>query len=134
MSHLLVVLYVYDKLRFVQDVIQKPMIRTNDKMMKKEAPEVFRLIQMYMGDRKAKTSLPLLALDIMIKGWSIAALRDEVYIQLCRQTTDNRKEYVSYCCFVLVRCIIKQGMALFKIVPLNFAIHDQTAFSMYPVC
>ncbi|KAK2154868.1 hypothetical protein LSH36_255g02019 [Paralvinella palmiformis] len=45
----------------------KPMIRTNDKMMKKEAPEVFKLIQMYMGDRKAKSSLPQLALDIMTK-------------------------------------------------------------------
>ena len=67
------------------------MIRTNDKMMKKEAPEVFKLIQMYMGDRKAKSSLPQLALDIMTKGWSMPGLRDEIYIQLCRQTTDNRK-------------------------------------------
>ena len=30
------------------------MIKTNDKAIKKEAPEVFKLIQMYMGDRKAK--------------------------------------------------------------------------------
>lgn len=76
----------------LQDIIQKPMIRTNDKIIKKEAPEVFKLIQMYMGDRKAKASLPQLALDIAVKGWSIKGLQDEIYIQLCRQTTENTKE------------------------------------------
>ena len=75
-----------------QDLIQKPMIRTNDKIVKKEAPETFKLIQMYMGDRKPKASLPQLALDIAVKGWSMPGLRDEIYIQLCRQTTENKRE------------------------------------------
>ena len=68
------------------------MIRTNDKVIKKEAPEMFKLIQMYMGDRKAKTTPQQIALDIATKGWSIKGLQDEIYIQLCRQTTDNTKE------------------------------------------
>jgi hypothetical protein len=87
----------------VKDVITKPMIRTSDKVVKKEAPEVFKLIQTYMGDRKPKSSAggsvstggpkaPAVELEIMVKGWSIPGLRDEIYIQLCRQTTENRKE------------------------------------------
>ena len=76
----------------MQDEIKKPMIRTNDKAVKKEAGEVFKLIQMYMGDRKSKASQPDIALEITTKGWSLPTLRDEIYIQLCRQTTENKKE------------------------------------------
>ena len=79
--------------RLLQDVITKPMIRTNDKVVKKEAPEMFRSIQTYMGDtKKAKLSLSNTALEIVTKGWSILGLRDEIYIQLCRQTTENKRE------------------------------------------
>jgi hypothetical protein len=68
------------------------MIKTNDKAIKKESCEIFKLIQMYMGDRRSKSTLPHIALEITTKGWSIPALRDELYIQLCRQTTDNINE------------------------------------------
>lgn len=78
-----------------QDIIQKPMIRTENKTVKKEAPELFKLIQTYMGDRKGgKDTLTVIALDIISKGWSSSELRDEIYIQLCRQTTRNPREYV----------------------------------------
>ena len=70
------------------------MIRTVDKLVKKEAVEVFKLIQSYMGDRKAKSVPNCVALEIISKGWSIVELRDEIYIQLCRQTSDNPREYV----------------------------------------
>ncbi|XP_067654660.1 rho GTPase-activating protein 39-like isoform X1 [Haliotis asinina] len=75
-----------------KDLIQKPMLRTNDKNMKKEACDVFKYILMYMGDRKTKQAPMSVALDIITKGWSIPQLRDEIYIQLCRQTTENKKE------------------------------------------
>jgi len=78
----------------LQNVINKPMIRTADKLVKKEAVEVFKLIQSYMGDRKAKSAPNCVALEIISKGWSIVELRDEIYIQLCRQTSDNPREYV----------------------------------------
>ena len=67
-----------------QSLISKPMIRTADKLVKKEAVEVFRLIQSYMGDRKAKSPPHCTALDIVSKGWNVVELRDEIYIQLCR--------------------------------------------------
>lgn len=67
------------------------MIRTSDKVVKREAPEVFRIIQMYMGDKKPRASQLQLALEIASRGWSTPGLRDEIYIQLCRQTTDNKR-------------------------------------------
>jgi len=76
-----------------QDVIQKPMIRTSSKVVKKLASDMFRSIQAYMGDRKSKDSAMEIALDVAVRGWSIVDLRDEIYIQLCRQTTRNPHEY-----------------------------------------
>lgn len=83
---------VANMLTWSKDEIKKPMIRTNDKQVKKEAGEAFKLIQMYMGDRKSKASQQDLALEITTKGWSLPALRDEIYIQLCRQTTENKRD------------------------------------------
>ena len=74
------------------------MIRTDSKLTKKEAPEVFKLIQTYMGDRKVGrdgSTSNTVALDIIHKGWSVAELRDEIFIQLCRQTTRNPRELVA---------------------------------------
>jgi hypothetical protein len=43
-----------------------------------------------MGDRKAKNvDVNQICLDIMIKGWSYAQLRDELYLQLIKQTNQN---------------------------------------------
>lgn len=70
------------------------MIRTVNKVVKKEGPELFRSIQMYMGDKKAKDPLSQIALEIVVKGWTVAELRDEIFIQLCRQTSKNPREYV----------------------------------------
>ena len=49
---------------------------------------------MYMGDRPlvmGKSALTpfSIAVDIVCRGWSNIALRDEIFIQLCRQTTRN---------------------------------------------
>jgi len=77
----------------LQDIIQKPMIRTENKVVKRDAPEVFKLIQLYMGDRKSKDHHPpAVALDLLNKGWSCQELADEIFMQLCRQTTKNPRE------------------------------------------
>uniref|UniRef100_A0A8C2TEL8 Rho GTPase activating protein 39 n=1 Tax=Coturnix japonica TaxID=93934 RepID=A0A8C2TEL8_COTJA len=80
---------IANMLAWSSESIKKPMIMTNDRNVKKEACEIFKLIQMYMGDRRAKTDQLNVALEIATKGWSVQGLRDELYIQLCRQTTEN---------------------------------------------
>ena len=88
---------------YMKDVIQKPMIRTSSKVVKKLAAETFRSIQAYMGDRKTKDSCMEIALDVAVRGWSLVDLRDEIYIQLCRQTTKNPHEY-EYTSRLLIGC------------------------------
>ena len=80
-------------------MIQKPMIKTENKLVKKEAPEMFKLIQAYMGDRKISsrdTPMSSMLYDVVVKGWNVVELRDEIFIQICRQTTRNPREYVNY--------------------------------------
>jgi len=51
---------------------------------------MFKLLLQYMGDRKTKVKdINLIALDITSQAWEKKALRDELYIQLCRQTSSN---------------------------------------------
>ena len=53
---------------------------------------LFPLVLQYMGDRKSKQKgKDELALHIASKCWEKKGLRDEIYIQLCRQTTGNSK-------------------------------------------
>lgn len=118
---------------WTSQTIEKPLIKTNNKTIKKEACELFKLIQCYMGDRKSTSSTTatntpenslrlkpskssfissqqqhgtsssssfiimdhlnsqkdLTALEIMSKGWQHAQLRDELFLQLIKQTTSN---------------------------------------------
>ncbi|KAK3743840.1 hypothetical protein QZH41_002457 [Actinostola sp. cb2023] len=75
--------------------IKKPLILMNDRQLKRDAVEVFKLVLAYMGDRTTRgRDLDSVALDIAIRGWETAPLRDEIFIQLCKQTTDNARPYV----------------------------------------
>ncbi|XP_063227611.1 uncharacterized protein LOC134533847 isoform X2 [Bacillus rossius redtenbacheri] len=82
---------VRDMLSWSKDPIRKPMLVISDKALKKDACELFKLVQIYMSDRKAKLGMTLnsVALEICSIGYSKPALRDELYIQICRQTTEN---------------------------------------------
>ncbi|XP_065316227.1 uncharacterized protein LOC135925021 isoform X2 [Gordionus sp. m RMFG-2023] len=62
-------LSIANMLSWSKEAIQQPMIETDDKTIKKEAIEIFKKIQMYMGDKRCKKqSLNSLALDIVNKG------------------------------------------------------------------
>ncbi|KAI4494047.1 hypothetical protein M0802_009314 [Mischocyttarus mexicanus] len=88
---------VRDILSWSKDPIPQPMLVVVDgeKLLKREACNLFRLVQVYMGDRKANVGMTLdgVAMDIVNTAFSKLPLRDELYVQICRQTTENpRKE------------------------------------------
>ena len=49
----------------------------------------FVVIQSFMGDRNAKLSKPDLASIIVHRALTTPGVRDELYAQLCKQTTGN---------------------------------------------
>lgn len=69
--------------------IKKPMLVTSDRTVRKEACEMFKLVQAYMGDRPSRLDRRHCALLIITKCWDMPGLRDELYVQLVRQTTGN---------------------------------------------
>uniref|UniRef100_A0A336ML90 CSON013868 protein n=1 Tax=Culicoides sonorensis TaxID=179676 RepID=A0A336ML90_CULSO len=85
---------VRDMLSWTSDPISRPMLSlpiAREKAGKKMAIELFKLVQIYMGDRKARAGMTLnsVAQDIINMTLATAQLRDELYVQLCRQTTEN---------------------------------------------
>ncbi|XP_064384607.1 rho GTPase-activating protein 39-like isoform X2 [Halichondria panicea] len=81
---------IANMLAWTKDPIKQPMLQTRDKQLRKEACEMFKLLLQYMGDRKTKQKdVNLIALDITSQAWEKKGLRDELYIQLCRQTSSN---------------------------------------------
>ncbi|XP_048485006.1 rho GTPase-activating protein 39 [Plutella xylostella] len=83
---------VRDMLSWTSSSISAPMVGADwDKQHKKDATNLFRLVQIYMGDRKARPGMTLnsVAQDILHATYSNEKLRDELYVQLCRQTTEN---------------------------------------------
>ncbi|XP_065166531.1 rho GTPase-activating protein 39 [Atheta coriaria] len=76
--------------------LQRPLLAST-KPVTKQALEMFRQVQVYMGDRKARpgVSLNSVLVEILTAAHAQALLRDELYVQLCRQTTENpRRESI----------------------------------------
>merc|ERR1719187_18482 len=72
-----------DVLSWTAESISKPLTFVNEKNLKKEAVAVFKLVQIYMSDRKAKVGMTInsVAQDIVESGFGNVNLRDEIYIQ-----------------------------------------------------
>jgi hypothetical protein len=85
-------------LEWTKSSLKQPMLATGDAAIKSQAIDAFRMVQMYCGDRPPSAHLPLdddqLCDQIAFELISIAmarngALKDELLIQLCRQSTRN---------------------------------------------
>ncbi|CAL8074590.1 unnamed protein product [Calicophoron daubneyi] len=67
----------------------KRLLVSTDPSVKKQVGDTFKMIQSFMGDRKARLSLPDYGSIIIQRALSSASLRDEIFAQLCKQTTSN---------------------------------------------
>lgn len=56
------------------------------------------VVQSFMGDRKARLSLPDYGSIIVHRALNTASLRDEIFAQLCKQTTANPDMWVFHLC------------------------------------
>ncbi|KAB0801536.1 hypothetical protein PPYR_05890 [Photinus pyralis] len=70
--------------------LTRPLLASS-KPYARQALEMFRQVQMYMGDRKARPGISLnsLLVEIITVSYTQCVLRDELFLQLCRQTTEN---------------------------------------------
>lgn len=55
---------IANMLAWSSEPIKKPMIVTTDRIVKREAVEIFKLIQTYMGDRRSKADPVAVALEV----------------------------------------------------------------------
>lgn len=55
---------IANMLAWSSEPIKKPMIVTTDRSVKREAVEIFKLIQTYMGDRRSKAEPLSVALEV----------------------------------------------------------------------
>ena len=67
--------------------LRRPLTLTDDNAgVAKLANNVFRKIQVYMGDRDIKDLNVPIQLEIVWKGYDTETFRDEIYLLLCKQT------------------------------------------------
>ncbi|EDQ89677.1 uncharacterized protein MONBRDRAFT_25265 [Monosiga brevicollis MX1] len=83
---------LHNMLSWSRECIPRPMLLNLGKEHRKTALEIFKLVQQFMGDRSAKGKTPeSLALEVVDACWEVVRLRDELFLQLCKQTTENNK-------------------------------------------
>lgn len=81
---------VRDLLSWSSRGLARPLLASS-KPVARQAIDMFRQVQMYMGDRKARPGMSLnsLLVEILTAAHAQPLLRDELFVQLCRQTTEN---------------------------------------------
>lgn len=68
-------------LAWSSEPIKKPMIVTTDRGLKKEAVDLFKLIQTFMGDRRSKADPLSLALEVCVQYSSMLCSALDIYRQ-----------------------------------------------------
>lgn len=86
-----------------------------------------------MGDRKGRLTQMQAAQEIISKGWSITNLRDEIYMQLCKQTTENRKGYVLMASGTELSVTCMRGI-IFILLQMSVSIIICTIETLVPRC
>lgn len=82
---------IRERLKWTQGALKTPLLKLKPDLAKK-ALVLFKWIQICMGDRELTTTQEeryKLMVEIFDLGLNIAALRDEIFCQLCKQTTLN---------------------------------------------
>lgn len=76
---------IANMLAWSSEPIKKPMIVTTDRIVKREAVEIFKLIQTYMGDRRSKADPLAVALEVC----GVLQHCCQFATNLCRDGVDN---------------------------------------------
>ncbi|VDP66498.1 unnamed protein product, partial [Echinostoma caproni] len=74
---------------WTKSTFSKRLLVSTEPNMKKQAADTFKIVQSFMGDRKARLSLPDYGSIIVHRALNTVGLRDEIFAQLCKQTTGN---------------------------------------------
>lgn len=78
-----------DMIVWSKEPIKQPLFRIEKPEMQQEAIQVFHSIMKYMGDYASKRDNILLIKHIISVGVAMPELRDEIYVQFCKQITNN---------------------------------------------
>ncbi|CAD5209661.1 unnamed protein product [Bursaphelenchus xylophilus] len=79
------------KLNWTKDSLKAPLTSLASKKDKKQALVLFKLVRSYMGDRKTRTCNDNLVLNILEIVSNFPILKNEVYLQLVKQLSNNPK-------------------------------------------
>ncbi|KNC74048.1 hypothetical protein SARC_13394, partial [Sphaeroforma arctica JP610] len=79
------------------DEIRNPMTNGLPKELKRQAADIFKMIQTYMGDRTSHKYVPERdemreVVRLSKLAYEHKPLRDEVFVQVCKQMTNNPNE------------------------------------------
>jgi hypothetical protein len=76
-------------LKFQKDALKTPLLSTHNKENQKEAVKCFKFVQRVMGDRSSKETNHADLKSLVNIGILHGELRDEIYVQLCKQISEN---------------------------------------------